>query len=134
MITMDTLREMRIHLPEGACTPTLLALGDVHEFIDGPIENASFTELFGAPVHLIERPDDLAAVRPVEAGEGDSGSLLESASGWFDVAEWIDDARFARFTMINNANGGPQYIVPKHVADLAVSVGLSIELTAARIG
>lgn len=134
MITMDTLQEMRIHLPEGACTPTLLALGDVLEYIDGPIENASFTELFGAPVYLIECPDDLAVVRPVEEGKGTSRSLAESASGWFDVAEWIDHGRFARFVAIDNADGGPQYLVPKRVADLAVSVDFSIELSAARTG
>jgi hypothetical protein len=134
MKIMDTLEEMRIHLPEGACVPTLVALGDMLDYIDGPIERASFIELFGARVHLIECPDDLAVVRPVDEGEGTSRSLLESASGWFDVAEWIDDGCFARFVTIDNANGGPQYLVPKCVADLAVSVGLSVQLTAARVG
>ncbi len=134
MKTMDSLEEMRIHLPEGACAPTLAALGDMLDYIDGPIQHASFTELFGAPVHLIECADDLAVVRPVEEGEGTSRSLAESASEWFDVAEWIDDGCYARFVTIESTDGGPQYLVPRHVADLAVSVRLSIQLTAARVG
>jgi hypothetical protein len=134
MKTMDTLEEMRIHLPEGACAPTLVALGDMLDYIDGPIEHASFTELFGAPVHLIECADDLAVVRPVEEGEGTSRSLVEGASEWFDIAEWIDDGCFARFVTIDNADGGKQYLVPKRVAEQVVSVGLSIELAAARVG
>ena len=134
MKILDTLEEMRIHLSEGACGPTMVALGDMVDYLEGPIERVSFTELFGAPVHLIECPDDLAVVRPVEEGEGTSRSLAESASEWFDVAEWIDDGCFARFVTIDNANGGPQYLVPNCVADLAVSVGLSVQLTAARVG
>ncbi|MES3055050.1 hypothetical protein O6V14_05350 [Sphingomonas faeni] len=134
MKTMDTLEEMRMHLTEGACAPTLSALGDMLEYIDGPIERASFTELFGAPVHLIESRDDMAIVRPVEVGEGTSRSLLESASEWFDVAEWIDDGCFARFVAIDSADGGKQYLVPKRVAEQVISVDLSIELVATRAG
>jgi hypothetical protein len=99
---------------------------DMQDFIDGPIEQASFTALFGAPAYLVERIEDLSEVRSSDGGQGGPVSLADGPSEWFDVAEWIDGGRFARFIAIETAEGGPQYIVPRAIADQQGNVALSI--------
>jgi hypothetical protein len=131
MKTMDNLAEMKRCLPEAAWAPTRQAIASMIDDIE-QIEQVSFTEVFGAPAYLIECVADLAAVRPVDAGEREYQSLADGPSEWFDVAEWIDHGRFARFVTIASAEGGPQYIVPRAVADQVRSVGLSVCMTAAR--
>lgn len=132
MKTMDNLAEMKRYLPEAAWAPTRQAIASMIDKSE-QIEQVSFTEVFGAPAYLIECVTDLAAVKPVDAGEGDGRSLADGPSKWFDVAEWIDDGRFARFVTIESAEGGPQYIVPRAVADQGRFVGLSVCITAARM-
>lgn len=102
-------------------------LTDMLDYIDGTIEEASFTALLGAPVYLVERVEDLGSVLSFDETNGKRVSLAEAASGAFDVAEWIDEGRFARFVTIESAEGGPQYIVPSNVADQVRFVGESIK-------
>ncbi len=132
MRTMDNLAEMKRHLPEAAWAPTRQAIAGMVDDSE-QIEQVSFTEVFGAPAYLIECVTDLTAVRPVDSGEGEGRSLADGPSEWFDVAEWIDHGRFARFVTIESAEGGPQYIVPRAIADQAQSVRLSVSMTLARI-
>ncbi len=132
MKTMNNLAEMKRCLPEAVWTPTRQAIAGMVDDSE-QIEQISFTVVFGAPAYLIECVTDLAEVRPVDAGEGDGRSLADGPSEWFDVAEWIDHGRFARFVTIESAEGGPQYIVPRAIADQARSVGLSVGMTAARM-
>ncbi len=127
MKIIDNLAAMRACLPEGACAPTAQVLADMNDYIDGSIEQASFTELFGAPTYLIEQVEDLSAVLSFVEAEGRRVSLADAASCAFDVAEWIDEGRFARFVTIETADGGPQYLVPRHVAEQVSFVRQSIE-------
>ncbi|GAA3715992.1 hypothetical protein GCM10022268_25690 [Sphingomonas cynarae] len=129
---MDNLAEMKRYLPEAAWAPTRQAIAGIVDDSE-QVEKVSFTEVFGAPAYLIECVTDLAAVRPVDAGEGECRSLADEPSEWFDVAEWLDDGRFARFVTIGSVEGGPQYIVPRAIADQKRSVGLSVCMTAARM-
>lgn len=121
-----------MHLSEGACAPMVAVIERVADYIDGPIEQASIAELLGGPVYLIEHVAELAEIRSVEEREGVRVSLADDASGWFDIAEWIDGGHFARFATIETADGGPQFIVPRHIADRAASVAQSIDRFAAR--
>lgn len=132
MKVLDNLIEMRAYMSDGACAPMRAVLQSMADFIEGPPECASFTALLGAPAYLIERVDELAEVVSAEEGNGGYVSLADGPSAWFDIAEWIDGGSFARFATIVGPEGGPQYLVPKRIADQAESVALSIELTAAR--
>lgn len=127
MKTFDNLAAMRACLPEGACAPTATVLASMQDYIDGPPEMASFTALFGAPAYLVERVEDLGAVLSFDEVDGRRVSLIDAPSGAFDVAEWIDDGRFARFVTIESAEGGPQYLVPRDVADRCKFVSGSVE-------
>lgn len=127
MKIFDNLAAMRACLPEGACAPVAQVLTDMRNYIEGAIEEASFTALLGAPVYLVEWVEDLRAVLSFDETNGKRVSLAEAASGAFDVAEWIDGGRFARFGTIESAEGGPQYLVPRTVADQVRFVGDSIE-------
>lgn len=127
MKTFDSLAEMRACLPDGACAPTAAALVSMQDYIEGPLEEASFTALFGAPAYLVEQVEDLGAVLSFDEVDGRRVSLSDASSGAFDVAEWVDDGRFARFVTVESADGGPQYLVPRHVADRSQFVGASIE-------
>lgn len=127
MKTFDNLAAMRACLPEGACAPTAAALASMQYYIDGPPEKASFTALFGAPAYLVEQVEDLGAVLSFDEVDGRRLSLIDAVSGAFDVAEWIDEGRFARFVTIETAEGGPQYLVPRAVADQSKIVSGSIE-------
>jgi hypothetical protein len=118
---------MRACLPEGACAPTAAVLASMQDYIEGPLEEASFTALFGAPAYLVEQVEDLGAVLSFDEVDGRRVSLIDAASGAFDVAEWIDDGRFARFVIIDSAEGGPQYLVPHNVANRSKFVSESIE-------
>lgn len=127
MKTFDNLAAMRACLPEAACAPTAAILASMKDYIEGPLEEASFTALFGAQAYLVERVEDLGAVLSFDEVDGHRVSLIDAASGAFDVAEWIDDGRFARFVTIESAEGGPQYLVPRNVADRSNFVGGSVE-------
>ncbi len=127
MKTFDNLAAMRACLPEGACAPTAAVLASMQDYIDGPLEEASFTAVFSAPAYLVEQVEDLGAVLSFDEVNGRRVSLIDAASGAFDVAEWIDEGRFARFVTIESAEGGPQYVVPRDVADQSVFVSRSIE-------
>jgi hypothetical protein len=129
MKVFDNLAAMRACLPKGACVPIAQVLTDMEDYIDGPIEQASFTHLFGAPAYLVEQVEDLGAILSFDRVEGRRVSLAAAASCAFDVAEWIDDGRFARFVTIETADGGPQYLVPRHVADSVSFVSMSVELS-----
>ncbi len=126
MRILDNLAAMRACLSPGACAPTERVMVGMRDFIDGSIEQASFTALFGAPAYLVERIEDLSEVRSSDGGQGGRVSLADGPSEWFDVAEWIDGGLFARFITIETAEGGPQYIVPRAIADQQENVGLSI--------
>jgi len=128
MKTFDNLAAMRSCLTAGACAPMAEVLADMRDYIDEPIEHVSFTALFGAPAYLIERVEELGAVLSFDEADGQRVSLANAASGAFDVAEWIDGGRFARFITIETANGGSQYLVPSYIAEQVSFVGESIEL------
>ena len=127
MKVFDNLAAMRSCLPESACEPTARVLFDMEEYIDGPIEHVSFTGLIGAPAYLIEQVQDLSAILSFDEENGRRISLAEAASSRFDVAEWISDGQFARFVTVETAEGGPQYLVPRHIADEVRFVGESIK-------
>lgn len=129
MKTFDNLAAMRACLPEGACEPTAQAVADMEDYFEGPMDQASFTDLFGEPLYLVEQVEDLGRVMTVEMEAGRRLSLAEAASGSFDVAEWVDAGRFARFVMVENADGGPQYLMPRGIADQVSHVATSIEMT-----
>lgn len=130
MRTLDNLAAMRACLPEGACEPTAQAVADIEDYFDGPVDQASFTDLFGEPLYLVEQVEDLGRVITVEMEAGRRLSLAETACGSFDVAEWVDEGRFARFVIVENADGGPQYLVPGGIANQVSHVATSIELAA----
>ena len=132
MKVMDNLEEMRVHLPEAACARMVAVIEAMRDYVEGSLEQASFTELFGAPAYLIEQVEELASVQSAEEREGRRLSLAEGASGWFDIAEWVDSGEFARFVTIDGPDGGPQFLVPKRIADETSAVEDSIKLTTDR--
>lgn len=128
MKVFDNLAAMLAVLTEGACAPTRLALSEFGMDGPGATEQASFTALFGYPLYLIEEVEELRFVLSFEEIDGCRRSLADDSSGAFDVAEWVDDGRFARFVTIESGEGGPQYLVPRAVADRQQSVAESIKL------
>lgn len=132
MRIIDNYRQMRQHLPKSSCAMMLEIVTDLGEFIDGAIDQASFTKLVGGPVYLIEDIDELDLIRSPAPVRGRSLSLLQAESAWFDIAEWTADKKYARFVIIESSEGGPQYFVPRAIAETTSNVLRSIELTAAR--
>lgn len=128
MKEFDNLATMRACLPDDACAPTAAVLADMQDFIDGLVDEASFTALFGAPLYLVEQVGDLEAVCSFDVVRGQRVSLLDGASDAFDVAEWIAGGLFARFVTIESTEGGPQYLVPRKIADQVPFVGAAIKL------
>lgn len=127
MIRMDTLSEMERLLPAEVCRSTREVLEGLVDYFDGAaIDQVSLTELLGGPAYLIERVEDLAAVQSFDEGPSGRVSLLDGASGAFDIAEWVGSGEFARFVAIDSALGGAQYVIPKRVADCMPTVAESI--------
>ncbi len=135
MIRMDTLSEMERLLPAEVCRSTREVLEGLVDYFDGAaIDQVSLTELLGGPAYLIERVEDLAAVQSFDEGPNGRVSLLDGASGAFDIAEWVGSGAFARFVAIDSALGGAQYFVPRIVADCMPSVAESIRERAVGLG
>ncbi|MFD1959124.1 hypothetical protein ACFSHP_08625 [Novosphingobium panipatense] len=89
MKSFDTLTTMADHLPAEACAQMRAILEEFPDHWDHPnIEQVSFTQLIDSPVFLVETLDDLAQVRSLDENEDQRLSLLQAASGWFDIAEW----------------------------------------------
>lgn len=132
MIRMNTLGEMEQLLPAEACHSTREVLEGLVDYFDGtPIEQVSLSELLGGPAYLVERVEDLGAVQSFDEGPSGRISLLDSASGAFDIAEWVGSGEFARFVAIDAPLGGAQYFIPRSIADYVPTVaGSIIERTA----
>lgn len=128
MKVFDNLAAMLAVLPEGACAPTRSALSEFGMDGSEATEQVSFTAIFGYPLYLIEEVEELRFVRSFDEMDGRRRSLADDSSAAFDVAEWIDDGRFARFVTIESGEGGPQYLVPRAVAYSRHSVAESIKL------
>ncbi|EJU14236.1 hypothetical protein LH128_04796 [Sphingomonas sp. LH128] len=129
MKSFDTLTAMASHLPAEACAQMRTILADFPDHWDHPdIEHVSFTQLIDSPVFLVEAADDLAQVRSLDEDEGQRLSLLQAASGWFDIAEWRCGGAFAVFCAIDSANGGAKFYVPRQIADAVPNVAESIRL------
>lgn len=129
MIEMSNLREMRKHLPS--------TIGDkveavVRETVAVPppvvVDDIAFVGVFGSPMFIVEKVEDLAAVRSFEEGPNGRLSLLDAASEWFDIARWEEGSDYAVFAAVDSADGGPQWFVPKSIADAVPTVAASIEL------
>ncbi len=93
-----------------------------------------FTDLLGGPIHLIENTSDLAAVQLAETDGDRQLSVIDSASEWFDIAQWIDDGHYAWLVIVEGNGGGPQYLIPRRIADQIPNVEASIRLTKERTG
>lgn len=135
MIRMDTLSEMEQLLPAEVCRSTREVLEGLVDYFDGTqIDEVSLTELLGGPAYLVERVGDLAAVQSFDEGPSGRLSLLEGASGAFDIAEWVASGEFARFVAIDSALGGAQYFIPRSIAGEVPSVAASVHQRTARLG
>lgn len=135
MKTLDTLAAMAANLPVSAYAPMRVILAGLSDFWDhGDIEQVSFSHLFDSPVFLIEAVEELAHVRSFDEIGGERISVLALASAAFDVAHWTEDGAFAVLGTIETANGGPQFYIPKAIADLTPKVGESIRLKALEEG
>ena len=128
MRRMDNLREMALCLPPAIVTSMAAVIADLADYLDGvePGE-ASFADLLDSPAYLVEAVEDLAHVRSFEERGGARLSLLDGPSGWFDIAEWLDNGNFARFVSIDSSEGGAQFFIPRAIADKVASVSESIE-------
>ncbi len=135
MKMMDSLAEMERVLPAEICRATRALLEGLEDFFDGAsIELVSLTQLLGGPAYLVERVEDLAAVRSFDDGSDGRLSLLDGTSGAFDIAEWIACGSFARFVAIDSAEGGAQFFVPRYIANVAPNVIASIDAFEASLG
>lgn len=134
MKVFDDLIQARLFLPESISKTVTDIIASFANPEDEEICQASFTELIGGPICLIERREDLAEVCTLETIGNRRLSMLEVASGWFDIAQWVDNRRFARFVIIEGNDGGPQYLIPRLIADQEPNVTASIRLTAERLG
>lgn len=131
MIAMDSLEEMAALLPAGVCAWMGDVLAELASHLDGPREQASFTDLFGSPAFLVEAVEDLGFVRSFEEGASGRLSVLEAPSEWFDIARWAEDGAFAVLGTIETSDGGPVYYIPASVTDLVPNVAESIRRKAA---
>ncbi|MED5546002.1 MAG: hypothetical protein VYD90_12185 [Pseudomonadota bacterium] len=135
MKTIDTLAAMAANLPASACKPMRTILADLSDHWDrADIEQVSFAHLFDSPVFLIEAIEELAHVRSFDEIGGERVSVLASASAAFDIAHWTEDGAFAVLGTIETANGGPQFYIPKAIADQAPEVDESVRLKAQEVG
>lgn len=131
MKTIDTLKAMADLLPSDLCRPTATIVSELSEFYDGATANTvSFTALWGAPIYLVETVEDLALVLSCDEGPYGRLSILAAASGAFDLASWSDNHAYAILGTIESNDGGPQYIIPKAIADQCANVAESIRLAA----
>ncbi|MFC3214131.1 hypothetical protein [Novosphingobium panipatense] len=129
MKSFDTLTTMADHLPAEACAQMRAILEEFPDHWDHPnIEQVSFTQLIDSPVFLVETLDDLAQVRSLDENEDQRLSLLQAASGWFDIAEWRCGGAYAVFCAIDSTNGGAKFYVPRTIADQVPNVAGSIRL------
>lgn len=129
MKSFDTLAAMGTHLPPEACAQLRAILAEFPDHWDHPeIEHVSFTQLIDSPVFLAEAVDDLALVRSLDEDEGKRLSILQAASGWYDIAEWRCGGAFAVFCSIDSTNGGAKFYVPRAIADEVPHVAESIRL------
>jgi hypothetical protein len=131
VIRIDNLREGREQLPCELQTSMTQILQGMAEFLDvAAIDEASFTALFGWPIMIVEQVEELSEVRSFEEGLHGRLSLLEAPSRWFDAARWIDGDAFALFVTIENDAGGPQFVIPRAIAEQERNVSESIRLKA----
>lgn len=129
MKTFDTLATMAAHLPAEACAQMRAILAEFPDHWDHTdIEQVSFTQLIDSPVFLVETVDDLAQVRSLDEDEDRRLSLIQAASGWFDIAEWRCGGTYAVFCAIDSTNGGAKFYVPRTIADQVPNVAESIRL------
>lgn len=128
MIQLNNLREMRLHLPETICV-SVEAI--VRETVRLPppasADEVAFLGVFGSQMFLVETVTDLAAIRSFEEGPDGRLSLLDAASEWFDIARW-EGGSYAVFATVENAGGGPQWFIPRKIAERVPNVASSIEL------
>ena len=125
MLKFDTVQEMRTALPAGMCDDLAELCAEYVDAAEDP-EQASLTELLGGAVYLVERVEDLSAVRSHEVGSDGRLSLLDGPTKWFDIAEWSACCEFARFVAIDTPLGGAQYVVPRSVAEGCAAVQESV--------
>jgi hypothetical protein len=135
MKTCNTLGELRTLAPASFCS----GLAELLRSIEGDLPPADLDRLdlsacLGGPVHIVEAVADLAAVRTLELDTSGRLSILATASAWFDLAEWVDDGAWALFVVIESPDGGPQFLIPRAVADMVPNVAASIAMTQARTG
>ncbi|WP_324698534.1 hypothetical protein [Novosphingobium sp. RL4] len=131
MKSFDTLATMAAYLPAEACAQMRAIIAEFPDHWDHPdIEQVSFTLLIDSPVFLVETVEDLVQVRSLDEDEDQRLSLLQAASGWFDVAEWRCDKAYAVFCAIDSTNGGAKFYVPRSIADRVPHVAESIRLKA----
>lgn len=131
MKTLDTLTAMATHLPASVCAPMRAILADLSDYWNHTdIEQVSFSHLFDSPVFLIEAVEELAHVLSLDEASGNRVPVLVLTSAAFDSAHWTEGGSFAVLGTIETSNGGPQYFIPKAIADLVPNVGESIRLKA----
>ncbi|MDR6127931.1 hypothetical protein QE361_000117 [Sphingomonas sp. SORGH_AS802] len=133
MKVINDVMQLQSILPENTSKIILGKISSSFDQNDIDVFQALFSELFGGPIFLIETHEDLAEVFSLETSEDRRLSMLEAASGWFDIAQWVDDRRFAWFVIIEGNSGGPQYLIPRMIADQEPNVTASIRLTAERL-
>lgn len=132
MQIVDSLAELRDCLPKSAIDHIMNLMNDEW---NPEAENANFlrfTDLLGGPICVIEECADLLNIRPIEFRNEERQSIIDVASEWFDVAQWIDGGRYAWLAVVEGDGGGPQYLIPRHIARTEPNVGTSIELTTKR--
>lgn len=131
MKSFDTLATMADYLPAEACAQMRAILEEFPDHWDHPdIEQVSFTELIDSPIFLVETVEDLTQVRSLDEDEDRRLSIVQAASGWFDIAEWRCGESYAVFCAIDSNNGGAKFYVPRAIADRVPHVAESIRLKA----
>jgi len=126
MKTIDTLQDMAASLPPCLCASIAAIVAELADYFDGAtIETVSFSQLWDSPISLVETVQDLATISSADPRHA---SLLAGASAAFDIAHWSEDGAFAVLGTIDTPLGGPQYIIPRAIADQAPHVAESIRL------
>ena len=129
MKTFNTLADMAQHIPASSQTHLRAIIDDLSEYWDqSDIQKVSFVRLFDHPVYLIECTAELSAVQVCDQNGADGGGLQAAASADFDIAYWTDDGSCAVLGNIETANGGPQYFIPKAIAEQVPYVGASVQM------
>lgn len=129
MKTIDNLNEMAAALPIDIYRSIRTIIDTLEDYWDNEsASEISFSSVFDSSMFVVEEIEDLALIFTFEEGPNGRLSVQDTPSKWFDTAYWTEDGAFAVLGTIETSVGGPQYFIPRAIADQVPNVAESIRL------